>query len=183
MSAAAPRIHLVFGPVGAGKSTYARALAEREGGVRLAIDDWMHELFAPDIVDMLDFGWIMARVRRCEQRIRGTALDVLRTGTPVVLDLGLMKTASRAAFRAWAAEHGHALGDHFVHARAPVRAERVRARNATRGETFSFEVTPAMFEFMEGMFEPPAGSELQGTTVIDTTPPAALSTNMEVKNA
>ena len=33
-----PLIHLVFGPQGAGKSTYAAALAERERGVVLAID-------------------------------------------------------------------------------------------------------------------------------------------------
>ena len=170
MSAAAPLIHLVFGPVGAGKSTHARALAERESAVRLAIDDWMHELFAPDIVDLRDFGWIMARVRRCEQRIRATALDVLRTGTPVVLDLGLMKAASRAAFRAWAAEHGYALADHFVHAPAAVRARRVRMRNESRGATFSFEVTPTMFEFMEALFEPPGGIELAAASVIDTTP-------------
>ena len=174
MSAATPDVHLVFGPVGAGKSTYARALATRTAGVRFALDDWMHELFAPDIVDFSDFGWIMARVRRCHQRIRGTALDVLRTGTPVVLDLGLMKAASRAEFRAWAAEHGHAVHDHVVHAPAPVRAERVHARNVARGETFSFEVTPTMFGFMEQLYEPPAGVELQGATVIDTTPaPAA----------
>ena len=52
-----------------------------------------------------------------------------------------------------------------------MRAQRVRARNAARGETFSFEVTPAMFDFMETMFEPPVDAELQGATLIDTTPP------------
>jgi predicted kinase len=178
MSAATPAVHLVFGPVGAGKSTYARALASREAGVRFAIDDWMHELFAPDMVSLLDFGWIMARVRRCEQRIRAIAVDVLRTGAPVVLDLGLMKAESRAELRAWAAGQGHAVHDHFVHAPAPVRAQRVRQRNATRGETFSFEVTPMMFAFMEGVFEPPASAELVGATVIDTAP-----VNRKEKNA
>ena len=53
MSAATARVHLVFGPVGAGKSTYARALATREKGVRFAVDDWMHELFAPDMTPMM----------------------------------------------------------------------------------------------------------------------------------
>jgi predicted kinase len=168
MNAATPCVHLVFGPVGAGKSTYARALAARDGGVRFAIDDWMHELFAPDLAPALDFAWIMARVRRCEQRIRATAQDVLRTGTPVVLDLGFMKAADRAVFRAWAAESGHAVRDHFVHAPAPLRAERVRARNEARGETFSFEVTPAMFELVEHLFEPPDAAELAGAVVLDT---------------
>ena len=168
MSGAAPSLHLVFGPVGAGKSTYARALATREAGVRFSIDDWMHELFAPDMVTLLDFGWIMARVRRCEQRIRATALDVLRSGTPVVLDLGSMLAADRASLRDWAAAQGHRMHDHFVHAPADVREERVRTRNATRGETFSFEVTPMMFAFMEQRFEPPVGAELQAAAVVDT---------------
>lgn len=175
MSAAV--VHLVFGPAGAGKSTHARALAAREAAVRFAIDDWMHELFASDLVDMRDFGWIMARVRRCEQRIRATALDVLRTGTPVVLDLGLMTAASRAEFRTWAADSGYALHDHFVDAPAHVRAQRVRLRNATRGETFSFEVTPRMFEFIEKVYEPPAAAELRGATLVscDEDTPAGVS--------
>jgi predicted kinase len=167
MSATTPCVHLVFGPVGAGKSTHARALAARDGAVRFAIDDWMHELFAPDMTPALDFTWIMARVRRCEQRIRATALEVLGTGTPVILDMGFMKAADRAAFRAWAIEAGHAVHDHYVHAPAPVRAERVRVRNATRSETFSFEVTPMMFELMERIFEPPDAAELVGAVVLD----------------
>lgn len=170
MSAAAPLVHLVFGPVGAGKSTHARALAARERGVRFALDDWMHELFAPDPAPPQDFAWIMARVRRCEARIRATAADVLSTGTPVVLDLGFMKAADRAAFRAWAQALGHAVHAHYVHAPTPVRASRVRARNAARGETFSFEVTPQMFEFMEHWFEPPGDVERDASTVVDTTP-------------
>ena len=168
MSAARPSVHLVFGPVGAGKSTYARALAARERGVRFAIDDWMHELFAPDPAPTRDFAWIMARVRRCEARIRATAADVLGTGTPVVLDLGFMKAADRATFAAWASALGHAARAHYVHAPTPVRASRVRARNAARGDTFSFEVTPQMFEFMEHWFEPPGDAELAAATVVDT---------------
>lgn len=168
MSAALANVHLVFGPVGAGKSTYARALAARERGVRFAIDDWMHELFAPDPAPPMDFAWIMARVRRCEARIRATAADVLGTGTPVVLDLGFMKAADRATFAAWASALGHAARAHYVHAPTPVRASRVRARNAARGDTFSFEVTPPMFDFMEHWFEPPGAAELEAATVVDT---------------
>ena len=168
MSAVLPNVHLVFGPVGAGKSTYSRALAARERGVRFAIDDWMHELFAPDPAPPMDFAWIMARVRRCEARIRATAADVLATGTPVVLDLGFMKAADRATFATWARALGHAAHAHYVHAPPPVRACRVRARNAARSDTFSFEVTPQMFEFMEHWFEPPGAAEREAATVVDT---------------
>lgn len=50
------QLHLVFGPQGAGKSTHARKLAEAEQAVHLAIDDWMGQLFGPDLPQPLDFG-------------------------------------------------------------------------------------------------------------------------------
>ena len=34
-------LHVVFGPTGAGKSTYAKALARSEPAVHFAIDDWI----------------------------------------------------------------------------------------------------------------------------------------------
>src|SRR5687768_55420 len=42
------RVHLVLGPVGAGKSTFALELARSSGAVRLTLDEWMTELFRPD---------------------------------------------------------------------------------------------------------------------------------------
>ncbi len=43
-----PRVHLVEGPVGAGKSTFAASLAARTGGVHIALDAWFARLFSPD---------------------------------------------------------------------------------------------------------------------------------------
>ncbi len=62
-------IHLVFGPQGAGKSSYARQLATHIEGVRLSIDDWMIQLYGPDLPKPTNFAWVIERVRRCEQRI------------------------------------------------------------------------------------------------------------------
>jgi len=42
------KIHLVFGSQGAGKSTYAKKLAEKVKGVYLSIDEWMQELYGAD---------------------------------------------------------------------------------------------------------------------------------------
>lgn len=62
-------IHIVFGPQGAGKSTYARALAADVAGVRFSIDEWMHELYSADSPTPLRLDWVMVRVQRCERRI------------------------------------------------------------------------------------------------------------------
>ena len=161
-------IHLVFGPQGAGKSTYARELAQRVGGVRLSIDEWMGELFGPDLTRPLNFSWIMARVQRCEKRIWSTASAITGAGGSVVLDLGFMKVASSAAFRSRAEAAGLAVQLHAVSAPHALRRRRVLARNADQGATFSFEVTPVMFDVMEREFEPPTAEELALATVIET---------------
>ncbi|MBD9358893.1 AAA family ATPase [Methylomonas albis] len=43
------KIHLILGPQGSGKSTYARRLAQAEHATRFSIDEWMQQMFVPDI--------------------------------------------------------------------------------------------------------------------------------------
>lgn len=43
-----PRVHVIEGPVGAGKSTFAATLAPRVKGVHIALDEWFARLFSPD---------------------------------------------------------------------------------------------------------------------------------------
>ena len=158
-------VHIVFGPQGAGKSTYARHLADETQAVSFSIDAWMHELYGPDLPKPLNFAWIMERVRRCEKRIWATASEVARTAGNVVLDLGFMKVDSRTEFVGLA--HACALPSqlHFVDASHAVRRRRVLARNQDKGETYSFDVTPAMFDFMEGEFQRPTATELSTAIV------------------
>ncbi|QAU33721.1 hypothetical protein EKL02_05710 [Janthinobacterium sp. 17J80-10] len=101
--------YLVYGPVGAGKSTYARTLAADRNAIRFAIDEWMQTLFGDDRPAAMDLAWAMAR---------------------------------------------------------DLRWQRTLQRNQDKGETYTFEVTPAMFEAMENYFERPGAQELCSTTVI-----------------
>ena len=43
-----PLIHLICGSTGAGKTTYAKALAAKLGAVHFSIDQWMATLYWPD---------------------------------------------------------------------------------------------------------------------------------------
>lgn len=153
-------IHLIFGAQGAGKTTYSRQLVDRHVCTRFSIDDWMGELFAPDMAQPLSFPWVMERVARCEKRIWAVACDVARQGGNVALDLGFMKEASRAKFTALAHSESLPIQWHYVTAPHELRKNRVMTRNANRGGTFSFEVTPGMFDFMETQFEAPTAAEL-----------------------
>lgn len=158
-------LHLIYGPQGAGKSTLALQLADTQRALRFSIDEWMGQLFGPDLPQPIDFGWIAERVHRCETRIRASAFDAVRRGCSAVLDLGFMTRASREAWTASARADGLTPRWHYVDAPLDERWARVASRNASRGSTFTFEVTPAMFDFMESRFEPPSPEELERAAI------------------
>jgi predicted kinase len=163
-----PTLHVIFGPSGAGKTTYAHAFARREKAVAFILDDWMARLFAPDMPEPIEYEWMIERVGRCEAQIWSTAAAVLAAGTSVILDIGLMRRADRARVREIAEATGLPLQWHFVTASAEARRARVADRNVVRGENFAIEVSPEMFEFIEGVFEPPEPGELQGAIVSES---------------
>ncbi len=158
-------LHVIFGPCGAGKTTYAHALARREGAVAFVLDEWGARLFGPDVQGPLDFGWMLERLGRCNALIWSTATAVLAAGTSVVLDVGAMRRADRARIGQIAQEKGLSMQWHFVDAPQEVRRARVAGRNETKGETFAREVPPEMFDMIEGLYEAPAPAELEGALV------------------
>ncbi len=164
----AAQIHIVFGHQGAGKSTYARELADKLNATRFSIDEWMGELFGPDMPQPLSFPWVMQRVQRCEQRIWSVASQIAQRGGTVVLDLGFMKVSDRNRFVALAVDAGLTTQLHQLTAAHALRRSRVLERNVSKGETFSFEVSPAMFDFMEKQFESPTDLELASLLLVKT---------------
>ena len=158
----ATTLHVVFGPCGAGKTTYAHALSRREGAVAFVLDEWGARLFGPDVSGPLDFGWMVERLARCEALIWSTATAVLAAGTSVVLDIGAMRRAQRERIRQIAEGAGLRVQWHFVDAPLEIRRARVAGRNATKGETFVREVPPEMFEMLEHLYEAPESAELAG---------------------
>ena len=155
------KIHIVFGSQGAGKTTYARQVAkETARSTRFSIDEWMGEIFGPDLPKPMSLPWIMERVQRCERRIWSTASEIAEHGGNVVLDLGFMKVGDRSKFLELAEARGLPAQLHFVTAPHDQRRSRVMSRNESKGATFAFEVTPAMFDFMEKQFESPTQAEL-----------------------
>ena len=163
-------VHLIYGPTAAGKSTYAKALATEHNAVRFAIDDWMHSLYSQDMTDTMNMEWVMSRVARCQSRIWATCLEILATGTDVVLELGLLREQDRDRMQSMVEEVGHKVSFSFVDADLQVRKQRVLQRNMNKGDTYSFNVTPAMFDAMEGYFERPSQRELGRSVVIAEAP-------------
>ena len=153
-------VHLIAGSTGAGKTTYALALAKREGALRLSIDDWMTALFGPDQPDPIRFEWMMERIDRCEALMWALAEQEAALGRSVLIDCGLSKEAHRAKWADLAAAAGLPVVLHHLHVDAEERWRRVQQRNAERGPTFKLEVDRGMFDFVETLWEPPGAEEM-----------------------
>jgi predicted kinase len=159
------QLNVIFGPCGAGKTTYARTFARRERAVAFILDDWMARLFGPDMPEPLEYEWMLERVGRCEAQIWSLAAATIAAGTPVILDIGLMRRADRDRVRQIAEGAELDLVFHFVDAPSEVRRARVADRNVVKGDSFAIEVTPDLFEFIEGVYEAPEPHELEGAVV------------------
>lgn len=153
-------LHIIYGPQGAGKTTFARQLSSQTKAVCFSIDEWMTGLFGADQPQTLSLEWVLERVRRCEARIWQVCTAILATGGTVVLDLGLLRQQDRSRFVELARARDFQFTLHFVDAPLELRKQRVLNRNLERGDTFSLHVTPQMFDFMEGIYQAPDAAEL-----------------------
>jgi predicted kinase len=110
----------------------------------------------------------MERVGRCRRCIWAIAAELGRNGGNVVLDLGLMKAQDRAEWLARARDAGLVAQLHYITAPLAERRTRVLVRNGGVDGSRAFEVTPAMFDFMEARFEPATAEELATARVLHT---------------
>lgn len=161
-------LNVIYGPSGAGKTTYANAFARRERAVAFILDEWMAQLFGPDIPAQVEYPWLVERVGRCEAQIWSTVAAVMASGTSVILDLGLMRKADRDRIREIAEAVELPLQWHYVTAPQEARRARVAERTQVHGKSFALQVTPDMFEFVEGVFEAPSSEELAGAIVSES---------------
>lgn len=161
-------IHMICGPAGAGKTTFARKLADDFGGVRFSIDEWMMTLFGDDVPTNISPGWITPRLLRCDQQVWSIAAQLGARGTPAILDLGFQRAEHRRRFAALAAEAALPAMLHVLNTGITERWRRVEQRNQQRGETFHMEVTRQMFDYSETFWEPPRATEIEEINTVTT---------------
>ena len=159
------RIHLIEGPVGAGKSTYAADLGRAQSAPHLDLDDWMARLFRPDRPESGLWEWYAERKERCIEQIWRVASQILASDTDVVLELGLVRRSDRESFYERAAASPHELTVHVLEADRTTRRERVRQRNLERGDTYSMDVPDEVFELASDLWEPLDELETEGRDV------------------
>lgn len=160
-----PIVHLIEGPVGAGKSTFARALAAEHRAVWFNLDDWYARLFRADRPAEGLLAWYVERKQRCHEQILRVTRSLLDVGTDAVLELGLVRRSDRQRFYDELDGLPCELRVYVLDAPEAVRRTRVRERNSSRTDTFSIEIPDAVFDMASRMWEPPDETECEGRTV------------------
>lgn len=154
-------IHLIEGPVGSGKSTFAAVLASRTNGVHIALDEWFARLFSPDRPSGDFVPWYIERKERLVDLIWRHSQRLLASEKDVILELGLIQRAPRVEFCRKLRDLGYAPLIHVLDAPIGVRRERVRRRNTERGATFSMVVPDHVFEMASTLWEVPDAIECE----------------------
>ena len=116
-----PRLIIVCGLPGSGKTTLASALESRIRAVRFSPDDWMDSLS----LDLYDEGR-RARIEALQWKL---AQELLALGLTVIIEWGTWARSERDALRLRARALGAAVELHYVSAPVDVLFDRIQARD------------------------------------------------------
>ena len=126
-------LHMIEGPVGAGKSTYANHLGHQIKAAPLVLDDWMATLFRADRPDGEVWQWYGERKQRCIEQIWCLARAQIAMGGNAIVELGLVQRVPRVSFYERVEAADIDLRVHVLDASHDERLRRVQARNRQRG--------------------------------------------------
>ncbi len=143
-------LHLMVGLPCSGKSTWAKAIEERTGALRLTPDEWHLRLFGQD-ADHPDHD---RRHQVVEALMWETAEAVLRRGDDVILDFGFWTRSEREEIAARAARLGAGTRIHYADVPLEELLRRLRTRNEAPGTT-AFIISEASLRSWLNLFEPP----------------------------
>ena len=146
--------HILFGYIGSGKTTLAKALELRHGAVRFTPDDWMARLFGEDPPADI-FQEKAAAILSLMQPLWTRCLS---QGVDVVLDFGFWRRSERDEARNRAVSLGAAVKLYKCACSDDEALARIAARN--RGEHGLF-IAPETFEALKARFEPLQPDESQ----------------------
>lgn len=148
------KIYFVCGFIGSGKTTYSKALAEKQGAFRFSIDEWMIPLYGEHMErDVFD-----SRLATLQALFKDSALQLFSLGVPVIFDFGFWRKTDREAFVDWASSIEVDSEVHYLDVPFETCTQRALARNAQLGGN-SYHMSPEMLDLFWSWFEVPTSNE------------------------
>jgi predicted kinase len=146
------RFHLLCGPCGAGKTSYAIKLADELSAVRFSSDEWIKKLYD----DSLSSEMFTAYQTSVRNLAWDYALRIADLGIDSIMDFGFWTRKGRDKARQLITDHGHSYVLYYVTAPQYIRKQRVLRRSQ---EEDQLKIDEAAFDKFEHMFESPDDDE------------------------
>ena len=149
-------LHFISGRLAAGKTTLARKLAVEHQAVLISEDVWLSKL-SDGISSFDDY---LTWSRRCRSVMGPLITDMLRAGTPVVLDFAGNRIDERAWARNLSEEAGSSHILHFLNVNEEECLRRLLIRNNSKPDGLYFATTTETeFRAICSYFQPPTADE------------------------
>lgn len=124
-----PCVHLLYGGLGVGKTTFAKQLERDLPALRFTHDEWMRQLYGED-PPLLLFPLYSQRISELQGTLWPRCLEL---GVSVILDYGFWSRRERDAIRAQVAQLGFCHTLYALECPEAVRWQRVEQRNQNQG--------------------------------------------------
>jgi predicted kinase len=154
MPTSSPILHILCGKIAAGKSTLAARLADAPGTVLIAEDDWLHALFADELVSLPDYVRCATKLQRI---MAPHVAALLNAGISVVLDFPANTPAQRRWMRGILKDTAAAHQLHLFEVSDALCLARLRDRNQQGDHPFA--VSESQFHQFSSHFTPPTPAE------------------------
>lgn len=152
-----PKVILVCGKICCGKSTYAEKVRMENNAVLLSVDEIMLAVFGQYAGEKHD-----EYVRNIQQYIFDKSLEIVQTGTNVILDCGFWTKGHRDYSKEFYGQRDIPCELHYIDISDEVWRQRIEKRNALveAGKTDAYYIDENLVKkFSEG-FEPLGEDEI-----------------------
>ena len=144
-----PRIYMIHGFVGVGKTTFAKKLEQETNAIRFSADEWMVDLFGQN-PPAERFQVYIEKIEKVTWKIVGRCVSV---GADVILDFGFWTRAARDQCREFAQQAGAEVTMYSLHCPENVLRERVARRTSEMPEGALF-INDHAIDLFKKRFEP-----------------------------
>lgn len=140
--------HLIHGYLGAGKTTFAKALEVEASAIRFTHDEWMQKLYGNDPPKEQ----FASYAKRVSEVMEGVWERCLQIGVDVVLDYGFWSRSERDRVRSVVADIGADYRLYYLACSDGEAWRRIEARNLTLDS--SLYIARNTFDVLKARFEP-----------------------------